>query len=238
MKTQNNNIKKQIYYNVKFMLSSLVQHTLYINLETRTDRRTHVEQQLKSIGIENAQRFNAIRPKSGDGAIGCSLSHLKCVEYAKNQGWEHVLIVEDDIWFIEPERFASQLTNFFSNNLDWDVVLVAGNNVPPYRPVNENCVQVTRCQTTTGYIVQSHYYDTLIDNFKTGIGKLLREPKNGFFYAIDKYWFHLQQKDKWFLIVPLTVTQREDYSDIEQKRTNYTNMMLDLDKPHLFQVHF
>jgi len=55
------------------MLSSLVQHTLYINLETRTDRRIHVEQQLKSIGIENAQRFNAIRPKSGDGAIGCSL---------------------------------------------------------------------------------------------------------------------------------------------------------------------
>jgi GR25 family glycosyltransferase involved in LPS biosynthesis len=214
------------------MLSSFIKHTLYINLETRPDRRIHVEEQLASIGIENAQRFNAIRTKNGDGALGCSLSHLKCLEYAKKQEWEHVLIVEDDILFLHPEMFVKQMSDFFTCELSntCDVVLVAGNNIPPYNIISDFCVQVSRCQTTTGYFIQSHYYDTLITNFRTGITKLLREPQNRFQYAIDKHWFQLQLVDKWYLITPLTVTQREDYSDIENKRTNYTNMMLDLNK--------
>jgi hypothetical protein len=54
-------------------------------------------------------------------------------------------------------------------------------------------------------------------------------------YAIDKYWFKLQQKDNWYLITPLTVTQREDYSDIEERNTNYTRLMVDLDKEWMFK---
>ena len=55
-------------------------------------------------------------------------------------------------------------------------------------------------------------------------------PDKHVLYAIDKYWFQLQKKDKWYLIIPLSVTQREDYSDIEKRPTNYSNAMLDLDK--------
>ena len=58
----------------------------------------------------------------------------------------------------------------------------------------------------------------------------MKDPKNHVTYAIDKYWFNLQSIHKWYLIVPLTVTQREDYSDIEKRPTNYTPVMLDLDK--------
>ena len=47
------------------------------------------------------------------------------------------------------------------------------------------------------------------------------------------YWFRLQQNDKWYLITPLTVTQREDYSDIEKRPTNYTRAMTDLTKEWL-----
>jgi uncharacterized protein YjbI with pentapeptide repeats len=79
-------------------------------------------------------------------------------------------------------------------------------------------------------LVQRHYYKRLIANIREGIIMLMREPDNRFSYAIDKYWFKLQATDNWFLIVPLTVTQREDYSDIEQRRTNYTRAMVDLDK--------
>ena len=57
-----------------------------------------------------------------------------------------------------------------------------------------------------------------------------KNPEQHSFYAIDKFWFHLQKKDNWFLIIPLTVTQKEDYSDIEKRYTNYTKSMLDLDK--------
>jgi hypothetical protein len=53
-------------------------------------------------------------------------------------------------------------------------------------------------------------------------------------YAIDKFWFVLQNVDKWFLIIPPTVIQREDYSDIEKRTTNYAKAMTDLDKASFF----
>jgi len=165
-----------------------------------------------------------------NGALGCSLSHLKCLEIAKNNCWPHVLIVEDDIKFLHPSIFITQFNLFLSNHKDFDVVLIAGNNIPPYNKIDHTCVQVLTCQTTTGYLVNGHYFDTLIQNFKEGIEKLIRNPLQHIQYAIDKYWFHLQRVDNWYLIVPLTVTQKEDYSDIEKKPTNYTRAMIDLDK--------
>jgi len=209
-----------------------IKHAFYINLPSRPDRKQHVENQLKSIGI-HADRFNAI--KMQNGAIGCSMSHLKIIETAKSNNWEHVLIVEDDILFTNPSLFKNQFNKFLSNNKDFDVVLIAGNNMPPFTKMDDTCVKVSRCQTTTGYLVQQHYYDTLIKNYKEGILYLMKEPNNHRIYAIDKYWFKLQATDNWLLIIPLSVTQREDYSDIEKRPTNYSPAMLDLDKVAFFK---
>jgi glycosyl transferase family 25 len=204
-----------------------IKHAFYINLPSRPDRKKHVEEQLNTIGIK-PERFNAIR--MDNGAIGCSMSHLRLLETAKLNNWEHILIVEDDILFTDPNLFVTQFNKFLSSNIDFDVVLIAGNNMPPYTKISDECVKVTHCQTTTGYLVKRHYYDTLIKNYKDGILHLMKEPYNHTIYAIDKHWFNLQAIHKWFLITPLTVTQRMDYSDIERRQTNYTPAMLDLDK--------
>jgi glycosyl transferase family 25 len=209
-----------------------IKHAFYINLENRPDRKIHVEKQMDIIGV-SAERFNAV--KMNNGAIGCSMSHLKLLETARTNDWDHILIVEDDILFTNPALFVQQMDKFLSRHPDFDVVLIGGNNMPPYTVIDDSCVKVKMCQTTTGYMVKRHYYDKLIDNFREGINKLLREPENHRFYAIDKYWFHLQAIDNWYLIVPLTVTQREDYSDIEKRPTNYTPAMLDLDKVAFLQ---
>jgi GR25 family glycosyltransferase involved in LPS biosynthesis len=167
------------------------------------------------------------------------MSHLKCLEMAKAAGWSHLLIVEDDIKFLDPKLFKRQLSTFLSTHENWDVVLVAGNNVPPYQPIDDTCIKVGSCQTTTGYLVNGHYFDTLIENYREGIKLLLANPEKPVLYAIDKYWFNLQKRDNWYLIIPLSVTQREDYSDIEKRATNYTPAMLDIDKAAYFraQVH-
>jgi len=228
----NYSFKYIIVLYIKMNSISDIKHAFYINLLSRPDRKQHVENQMKTIGI-HAERFNAI--KLANGAIGCSMSHLKILETAKLNNWEHVLIVEDDILFTNPFRFVEQFNKFLSNYKEFDVVLIAGNNLPPYTRIDDSCVQVTRCQTTTGYLVKQHYYDTLINNYKTGILNLMKEPDNHRLYAIDKFWFNLQGVHKWYLITPLTVTQREDYSDIEKRATNYTPSMLDLDKTTFFQ---
>jgi len=206
-----------------------IRHVVYINLDHRTDRKEEVEKELASIDVLTlATRFNAIKAKYG--RIGCTLSHLKCLETAKANKFPHLMLVEDDIQFLKPSIFTEQLDRFLASGVEWDMILLAGNNMPPYTRVNDSAIKVTQCQTTTGYIVNGHYYDTLISNIREGLVNLMWNPHEHFYYAIDKYWLSLQNKDNWFLITPLTVTQRESYSDIEQRTTNYTGMMIDLDK--------
>jgi len=211
-----------------------IKNAFYINLEHRTDRKEHVEAQLMKIGI-NANRFNAI--KMDNGAIGCSMSHLKILQDAYNNKLEHILIVEDDIMFLEPNVFKNQINTFLElHGNNWDVILLAGNNIPPYEKIDDTCVKVTRCQTTTGYLVNGHYINVLVSNVKMGLTNLLHKPNEISKYAIDKFWFVLQSASKWYLIIPLSVVQREDYSDIEKKVINYQRMMQDLDKVELFKA--
>ena len=170
-----------------------------------------------------------------NGAVGCSMSHLKILEQAQINNLDHVLIVEDDILFLEPELFKTQLNTFLKLHNNWDVILFAGNNIPPYEKIDDTCVKVNSCQTTTGYLVNGHYINTLFQNIKMGLTHLLNKPTNTLEFAIDRFWFSLQQKHDWYLIIPLSVIQKEDYSDIEKKHTNYKKLMLDLDKPHFLK---
>ena len=215
------------------MLTNLsdIQHAFYINLEHRTDRLQEIELELFVMGI-NARRFNAISNKNG--AIGCTMSHLKLLNDAIKNNYSHLLILEDDIQFLNPELFKTNFNRFLElHQNNWDVIIFSGNNVPPYIPVDDTCIRVTRCQTTTGYLVNGHYLKTLRDNIKEGLEKLIKNPQNHYFFAIDKYWFHLQQLDNWYLIIPMKVVQREGYSDIEKRITNYKNVMTDIDKTWL-----
>ena len=209
-----------------------IKHAFYINLDSRPDRKAHVEKQMSNIGIVT-ERFKAI--KLSNGALGCSMSHLKLLEIAKANNLPHVLIVEDDILFTDISLFVNQFNKFLELHKDFDVVLISGNNLPPYKNIDDTCVKVSQCQTTTGYLVQSHYYDTLINNYRKGIKNLIENPENHKLFAIDKFWFNLQKIHKWYLIIPLSVTQREDYSDIEKRPTNYSRAMLDLDKEAFFK---
>ena len=211
-----------------------ITNAFYINLDEREDRKKKTKKEFKQLKIP-IQRIKAI--KLENGRIGCSMSHLKCLQQAKEKDLDHVLIVEDDIHFMNVQMFKEQLNKFLSSSIEWDVVLFAGNNLPPYQIYGDFCVKVSRCQTTTGYLVKKHYYDILISNIKESIKLLLKEPERHIDYAIDKYWFILQEKDNWFIITPLSVVQREDYSDIEKKETNYSKLMLDINKSFLYNKY-
>jgi GR25 family glycosyltransferase involved in LPS biosynthesis len=206
----------------------LFTHTLFINLDHRTDRLAHANAEFAKMGIQ-AERFSAIRAK--EGAIGCTMSHIKCLELAKERDYEQVFICEDDITFVDPELFKQNIAKFVANeDIRWDVLIIGGNNVPPYQQLFDYCARVFSCQTTTGYVVQREYYDTLIHNFKEGLQKLTRNPANKREFAIDIYWKRLQHEDFWYMITPPTVSQYENFSDIEQRVTQYEGLLLDMEK--------
>jgi GR25 family glycosyltransferase involved in LPS biosynthesis len=212
----------------------LLQHALYINLDHRIDRNEHVQQELSKIGIANiAERFPAIHMKAGN--VGCTLSHIRCLDIAKSNGWPQVFICEDDITFTNPALFMKNLVRFSESQMDWDLIVVGGNNCPPFDVITDAYARVYNIQTTTGYIVQKHYYDILLDNFKEGLSKLLREPDKKKQYSLDIYWKSLQRQGLWYMITPPTVIQYYDYSDIEEKVVDYGAAMLDLEKKELME---
>jgi GR25 family glycosyltransferase involved in LPS biosynthesis len=214
-------------------IPEILKYVLYINLDNRKDRQIHILKEMKKLGIIG-ERVSAI--KMPNGAIGCTMSHIKSLELAKEREWPYVFICEDDICFLNPEILKENLLKFSENTqINWDVVIIGGNNSPPYERIADYCIKVSNNQTTTGYIVRSHYYDTLINNFRESARRLLREPTNRRQYALDMYWKSLQQSDNWYMITPPTVVQCEDYSDIEGRHVNYGGLMLDLDKPWLFK---
>jgi glycosyl transferase family 25 len=182
---------------------------------------------MNTLGL-NAIRFNAI--KHNIGAIGCSLSHLQLLKLAKEQNFEHILVLEDDIHFLNPQLFINNINNFLKNHKNFDVLLIAGNNIGNYTIIDRNCVKIKECQTATGYLVKNHYFDKLINNFENGLNKLIKEPFLEKFYAVDQYWKSLQLFDNWYLLTPLCVSQKPNYSDIEKKQVNYNTDMLVLDK--------
>ena len=215
------------------MIKHLFENTYFINLEHRLDRLIHVKKELAKIHV-NGSRFNAI--KLTNGAVGCSMSHLKCLEQAKTNGLPYVFICEDDIQFLDPALFLKNLGLFCETiKSEWDVLIISGNICPPFQQIGDFCAKLTNCQTTTGYIVQQHYYDTLIANYREGIAKLLADPTNKREYAIDMYWKRLQSNDRWYMIIPPTVVQIEGFSDVECRETNYKHLMTDINKEWLFK---
>lgn len=220
---------------------NLLQHILYINLEHRTDRNEHFLRQMEQFNqIISEQkwgeplqpkRFNAIRHPT-HGALGCSQSHLECLKMAREKSFSQVCIMEDDFECTDPQLLLTQLKQFqdeFPSQDDWDVLMLGGNLFrSAVVPGKTSCNKVTNAQVAVGYIVQKHYYDTLIENFTNGFAHLTQQPTKHASYAVDMYWKSLQPQHKWFVIKPLTVKQLPSYSDIEKRRVNYDRCMFRL----------
>ena len=74
-------------------------------MNNRPDRKNQIESELYSMEINHSaiRRFSAIELK--DGALGCSLSHLKCIQQAKIENLPHIMVVEDDLKITNINKF-------------------------------------------------------------------------------------------------------------------------------------
>lgn len=182
------------------------------------------------------QRFPAL--PMACGAVGCSMSHLSVLKKAYRASAPYVFICEDDALFLQPQRTIESLRSFLSAHpgKSWDVCLLGGNNQGKwYSESSHNCgdissdyVQVTRCFTTVCYLVNGHYIPTLMRNVQEGVSKLVRDVTEKHHYAIDVYWGLLQREDRWFLLIPLAVSQAAGHSDVEGREVDYSEYMLEL----------
>lgn len=119
---------------------------LYINMNKDVDRNQNMIHQFEKYGITNYHRIEGIEPdlnftindikpneirnfikkeyKYVIGSYFCRLSHLKAVQYAKDNNYERVLIFEDDVVFLsDPNQTLQSNINILN---DWDMLYFGG----------------------------------------------------------------------------------------------------------------
>jgi glycosyl transferase family 25 len=198
--------------NIEPELFDPIEKVLYINLDIRTDRKREIEEQFKKVNLggDKIERITAVYNENG--ALGCSASHIKCIKYAKEQGWKNVLILEDDYNFINNNGVIRQNLEYIKEmGNNWDMLLFSG-NIMKVNPYNNILNKVIDVQTTSGYMVNSCYYDKLLQNYEEGYAAA---------YPIDMYWKLLQPNDRWYIFKNRMGYQRVSYSNIEKKVTQY-----------------
>ena len=191
-----------------------VDHVVYINLDRRTDRRAEIEAVLAPyFPPERVTRFSAIQRENG--ALGASESHIGVLEMAKAEGWKNVLVLEDDaMWTTDFDTNYATLERLVENA--YDVIMASSTFARWYL----GSLKLITAKSAAAYLVNSHYYDALLSNFKEGLA-LFEVSRENSRHAVDTYWNTLQERDNWFVVIPSLMEQRPGYSDIVKQFTDY-----------------
>ena len=187
-----------------------IERVVYINLNKRTDRRTHIESLLSQYNIP-ADRFEAI--EHSHGLYGCGQSHLAVLKTARDNKWKNVLILEDDILFnLAPSDFEKSIERLFLEGPQFDVFML-DINLQRSEPAEQDwAIRVKYAHCAGAYIVNSHYYQKLIDLYEWALPLLLNTGMH-WVYANDAVWGKLQEEDKWYTFKQQICKQMNGYSD-------------------------
>lgn len=181
---------------------------LYINLDHREDRRRIIKDFFEKgqIPEDKIMRISAI--KQGKG-IGCLKSHTQALQIAKNNNWKNVLILEDDLEWLEFDKGYSQLQELMKLPR-WDVIQLVGWYVKHDLP------RLFYTLNAGAYLVNSSYYDTLLKNRYDALSRMTGIQS---FYSdyrmntADVSWNKLVEKDHWYGLYPCMCRQVDIYSD-------------------------
>jgi GR25 family glycosyltransferase involved in LPS biosynthesis len=200
-------------------MSNNIDKIIYINLNKRPDRREEIEKELNNYNLP-FERFEAIEKSMG--ILGCLMSHLEVLKIARERQYKNVLIFEDDFQFtISKEKVEEQLSSLFDNNIEFDVCFLVNATFQVEDIENYPFIKRTTHSTTAAaYIVNQHYYNTLIELYEENV-PLLELTGMHWLYANDKCWDKLQIKDKWYLFTKAFGKQRPGYSDNSQSYMDY-----------------
>ena len=188
----------------------------YINLENRKQRNQETITELRKIGIKKPNRFNAITHEIP--LVGCAKSHMEVIKRAKELKWSYVIVFEDDLKIENKKKVLEKFKKYI--NTDFDVLYLGCWNYEPPIQLSNDLAKVRHAVCLHSYIVKQHYYDTIIENLKEGIELKLkndvRENNN------DEYMYKLQQKDSWYCITPIYITQKDGWSDNFKEQRNFS----------------
>lgn len=188
-----------------------------INLPERADRRALVDAEMKKYDIPY-ELWPAIKHESG--VEGIRLTTIELLEHCIVKDYERILVFEDDVEFMADPRtlmpkIVSQLPFHY-----WDMIYLGPNT----HQIFTNFATPNLLPLYNGYGLHAVAYS------KTGIRSMhehckpgLRELKDNKFSIIPIDVVaanYIQTNNHCFATFPLLCTQRNGYSDIENKEVD------------------
>jgi len=200
----------------------------YINLDHRTDRNSHIQQNIvnKYELFSQIERMSAI--KNVNGAIGCSMSHIKCLAKCLEMKDEpYFMILEDDFCVLNEENMQEFMKEFEKIKYDdkWDVIVLTPRGSPMQKNYIQKWNRIKNSQTTTGYIIKASFVPLLIDICKNSVEHLMRNEAYDT-WALDQAWKPLQIKHAFIYFYQIYAGQFPGYSDIEKRQVNYNRRFI------------
>lgn len=215
-------------------------HIAFVNLEHRTDRLEHMNEQLSRIGL-NAVRVRGLLPNeyAGDpakvevmrkrtpGAIGCHMSQVYIMRQALIEN-KHAWVMEDDLVFCNDFNYRIDYMSKYLQGVDWDVMWLGGTFHSPafWHPLGKSGMSPDcsahlgkDCEKTGDPRIMRTYgafctYAYIV-NVKS-IQKILDLFDKHLHESIGIDWLFikLQPELKCFAFVPGSVKQMDNKSDI------------------------
>jgi glycosyl transferase family 25 len=196
----------------------------YINLESRPDRKDHLLHEVQKLcDSTKLHRIDAVWHKNG--ALGCTLSHIKTLEtFLENTDWNTCIVLEDDYTFRSSDLQHNNhlLRTVFENFPEWDCCMLAAgrHGLLAKNTADDHIKKVVSAQTSSGYCVTRKFAPTLLANLRESRDSMITRGRchdN----CLDQHWKKIQPKSNWYLIYPTLGYQYGNYSDIEEGFTNY-----------------
>ena len=194
-----------------------------INLDKRTDRWEEFQRDVLE-GLEldkdKFERISAIDTSglSGKdtGAIGCSLSHLKIWKDVIDNGYNSVLIFEDDFEpIVSKDKFHDVIheaydVGFGVCSLDWSAGGNKYNSI--HAKLSDNIWFMNQTVLCSGYIITLEYAKRMVHGLSNAITDLMINGPS-WENTLDTYWLQFQDRG-WVVCNPKIGRQRIGMSNI------------------------
>lgn len=205
-----------------FRLNDYFDKILCVNLDIRKDRWDDCIElfQKHNIDVERipgvyGKKLGILEKHTGSwylGSVGATISHLFALKYAKQLNLRNVLILEDDICFLENinEKF-NEITAEIPTN--WDMLYLGGTHYSAPQKVSKHIYKIDHVLGATAIAINGHFLNTAIA-YASRIDQ-----------AIDLSYKMLQEKYNVYITNPHLVWQYAGYSTIDEMYVEYPDQV-------------
>jgi hypothetical protein len=183
-----------------------------LELVGRDDRHAETVMEFEKIGKKASWIINF--PARGDYSAretAAALSHLELVEFARDNGYKNLMVVEDDVKFHNLDQFQAVIGEL--KGIEWDLFYFGANVCNTITQVSPHLGRLSHAQAMHAYAVNGCFFDQFIA-LKSRV--LARERELDCILAYD-----IVPKVRAYIAIPMLATQRPSFSNINQQFENY-----------------